>query len=333
MADVLYPIARLGDKRIRIDNAEHGHAYQCLGCGGRMIPHLGKHNVWHFAHKTKGVCDRDLVTHRTCIEYVMWMFDESIPLDVICRRCRSHSKFQIPGDLIRDEVTDLIPPYRPDIVSYSADSPLCAIEVVNTHSMEDGVRAAYEKLGIPVLRVNDIEIKPNSLTFSASFVINIPPCGICAERARVLMQRERNRVLAEERMWEAVWERAWEQWGRKQWERREREELEERERRERERLKRWERRKREQRELEQNMMGVERHIREWFDWCERAQAQYAKQERTLAQCVQHTPIDGPTKYECQMELIASADKARQEWLEWKREWDAAHQPTASELDN
>lgn len=189
MPDIQYPYAKLGDKMVSIDNAVRGGDYVCLGCGHPMIPKLGHCVRHHFAHKYRGECNPDLALHYCTIAHIMALFQEGQTITIRCPTCRNHREMLMPGDSIHAECP-VLPPSRSDIVVFDGSMPQLIVEVVVTSEIKPPTRKRYRKSGLAVLVVRPWWT-PASIAFNAQYELNAPPCRSCIRLERLKRQRLR----------------------------------------------------------------------------------------------------------------------------------------------
>ena len=189
---IAYPLARDAEGNIiPIRDAKHKVQYACVGCGNPMIPKMGARNKHHFAHKTDRACDPDNALHETSKAHILKRFEDArgtgggCIMKALCSTC---SKQTIEYDLtdggasIKPEAS-AIEGTRSDLVVFGADgvTPRAIIEVVVTHDLEPGTRAAYLKSGVPVIIVWPFWINLSNVRGTLNM-----ECTACATRSRDL---------------------------------------------------------------------------------------------------------------------------------------------------
>lgn len=186
---ITYPFAKDGDLVIPVSEARPGGNYACPGCGEPMIPKRGSMKAHHFAHKVVGRCDPDHTLHETAKMYVEKLFlnakksGDHLDIQHACPCCGSVSHTDMAaGDYITREET-VIQDTRSDLAVFRDGRPYMIIEVVVTHDLEDGTRAAYEKSGVLVVRVHPSWVV-GGITCKVGDALNASTCGPCTARDR-----------------------------------------------------------------------------------------------------------------------------------------------------
>lgn len=184
---IAYPFAKTGGRTVSASEAERGGDYACLGCGAPMLVKRGSVKAHHFAHRTAGRCDPDHALHETAKSYVERLFLDArrlgkrLHIQHGCPGCGAAQQTDMAaGDSIWRERT-VVPNTRSDLAVFRGGRPHMVIEVVVTHDIDDGTRAAYEKSRVLVVRVHP-SWTAGGITCMVGESLNAPQCGACVMR-------------------------------------------------------------------------------------------------------------------------------------------------------
>ena len=161
--EIQYPLAyRQPFTVVKIETAERGQAYFCLGCNELMIARKGQVNKHHYAHKASlPICNSSNALHEAAKAAIVQGFLEATAnsaeycVSYPCDECRK----AIPVNVARDERSiaeevQAVPGTRSDLVIFRKEGQaLCILEVVVTHDMEKQTQVRYREAGIPVIKI------------------------------------------------------------------------------------------------------------------------------------------------------------------------------------
>ena len=184
---IMYPYAYNSEREIvHVSDAEFGRPYSCVGCGMRMVPHMGNVVEHHFAHYGEERCDPDHTLHEAAKshikECILGVFDSYKMLVPIPCRLRHGGRFDLLDGVadVRLEAT-IVSNTRSDLVTFNNNGePLAIIEVVVSHAMALATHAAYRAAGMPVVTVHPTW---DDLSGMQSCTIENVECPLCFKMA------------------------------------------------------------------------------------------------------------------------------------------------------
>lgn len=193
------------------------HGYRCLACNQFVFLRRGQVRVAHFAHYTKRdqACSRETVLHEAAKLRLRDMLRNGVrvfQLEVPCPGYRtaydnavecsgeSHAVVQmhVPAfDHVGVEVP--LPPYRLDAAASKDGSIVLALEVYQSHKVEEAKRDALAGSGLPWLEVEARAVLEQNMPWRAvTSSCGEVRCSECSAKAKEA-NRERRRLEARSR--------------------------------------------------------------------------------------------------------------------------------------
>lgn len=194
----------------------YDHSYHCPNCGHPMLPRLGEHNAWCFAHSENHKCGVESYIHSTAKVILAKRFNERlIPFNICltsrtpclkaesCKEyiqfiCEGHPKRQVFDltqyyDLPAEIEVDLIEPdgethFKPDVLLRSSDcnrQPIF-IEVFHKHkSSKEKISSGHQIIEIRVREMSDLPALSTTECFTEGRDVNFfgfKPCRITPDQ-------------------------------------------------------------------------------------------------------------------------------------------------------
>ena len=216
-SEIQYPLAyRQPFSVVKIEAAEKGYAYFCLGCNELMVARKGLVNKHHYAHKSSlPICNSSNALHEAAKAAIVQGFLEATDsgteycVSFPCDDCRG----PIPVNVARDERSiaeevQAVPGTRSDLVVFRKEGqPHCILEVVVTHDIEAQTKERYREAGVPVVKIEPTWESLTELLVgangSALLKANDRPyiCPTCRERRQQeeKLRRKEEQLQEEER--------------------------------------------------------------------------------------------------------------------------------------
>ncbi|MYN47588.1 hypothetical protein GTP23_21315 [Pseudoduganella sp. FT93W] len=139
------------------NDADSTEPYHCLSCAAPLTLKAGDLRVRHFAHNVGSRCDGESVLHQIAKELVAQVINEmtrsakELRLSCTCRKCRKQFD-TVLGSRAFDRAVNEVQEgaFRCDVMAYRGDSAVLAIEVINTHAVDqakgEALRVAWIEL-------------------------------------------------------------------------------------------------------------------------------------------------------------------------------------------
>ena len=154
-------------KLVTADNALNNDKYRCPSCNTELVLRAGEVRTKHFSHPTSSNCGTESILHITAKKLIENTINENalgisaIVLKSSCNNCCEEFNLQIPIKTFtgsRQEVR--VSDYICDVVGYRDDGIAIAIEILNTHKVDQN-----KAENLPVywveLKAEDVLINPN----------------------------------------------------------------------------------------------------------------------------------------------------------------------------
>jgi hypothetical protein len=143
-------------KVVKAEEAVKNHIYYCPCCDIKMVVKEGTKYRKHFSHPASGTCSREGILHKIAKSLLLKAIEEDIRLQHECDTCyQSYWKSFPKGTFTKAEEEVRVDPYTCDIVYYTENEPVLAVEVKNKHGI--GKRKGRE------LSLNWIELKATAV--------------------------------------------------------------------------------------------------------------------------------------------------------------------------
>jgi hypothetical protein len=184
--------------------------FTCLGCGERLIPHLGKVRARHFAHEPGSRCPLtapETALHLDVKERLLALCaaafagERSVIVLARCAACRRAQPQDLAslGDAAEGE--GAVGPLRADVLVRRGDRPALAFEVRVTHAVHAEKEAALAAAGVPFVEIDahgEWEREgPSGAEIACARSGGFAPCASCAALARADADRVQGGEAAE----------------------------------------------------------------------------------------------------------------------------------------
>lgn len=154
------------EKLVPVNQAYKGEHYRCPQCKDSLIFRSGEHRAAHFAHTPESHCSLESILHITAKGLVHEAINAnasgkaSVYLDNHCKSCGVTFKTELPpGTFTEAKLEVRLGNFICDVVGYRGKNVALAVEVVNTHSV-DNIKASGLKVYWVELKAEDIVQDP-----------------------------------------------------------------------------------------------------------------------------------------------------------------------------
>lgn len=131
------------DELVAAETAQSGHAYRCPGCHGVLIHRAGDVRAKHFAHTADTSCSLESVLHITAKRLIRSAIQDNakrnspLLLESHCGGCGVVFDTTLPPGTFSDGAEEVrVGEYVCDVVGYSDNQIRLAIEILNTHAVD-----------------------------------------------------------------------------------------------------------------------------------------------------------------------------------------------------
>jgi hypothetical protein len=179
--------------------------YSCLGCGERLVPHLGAQRAKHFAHLPGSACPLtapETALHLDAKERLLALCGEAfgdarrVTVLARCPSCRQLAPRDLAalGDAAVAE--GAVGPLRADVLVLAGGRPALAFEVKVTHAVDAGKEAALAAAGVPAVELDareewEREGDAGEVRIVPCRSLGFAPCSACTALSRADADRAR----------------------------------------------------------------------------------------------------------------------------------------------
>ncbi len=152
---------------ISAKEAKKQEKYFCVECGLELIYKAGDIREKHFAHKQESNCSTEAVIHKIAKRLIVQIIKrnsenkQEIHLNIKCDNCDEIHRIEIEGGIFSDAKEEVqVSKYRCDVVGYKEGKPALAIEIFNSHKVDN---EKAENLSLPWIELDAIDVINNPL--------------------------------------------------------------------------------------------------------------------------------------------------------------------------
>lgn len=151
---------------ISAEHALKNTNYSCPFCRVQLVLRAGEVKIKHFAHQPSSKCSLESVLHITAKKLIQSVIiknatdNQRITLESSCSGCGENLLINLPiGTFSNAELETKIGKYRSDVVGFRDNSIALAIEICNTHAV-DQIKAEELEAHWIELKAEDVIINP-----------------------------------------------------------------------------------------------------------------------------------------------------------------------------
>ncbi len=184
---VPYALNVAGDL-ISVNEAKKEEKYFCIECGSELIYKAGDIREKHFAHKVDLNCSIESVIHKIAKKLIVQIIKrnldnkQEIHLNIKCDNCDKPHKITIKAGVFSGAQEEVqISKYRCDAVGYREGKPSLAIEIFNSHKVDN---KKAENLSIPWIELDATDVINNLSDWNPiNYKLKVNLCQSCDLRS------------------------------------------------------------------------------------------------------------------------------------------------------
>lgn len=155
------------DNIVHARDAAVGTSYACPSCDAPLVLRAGAVKTHHFAHKADTACDGETLAHITAKLLIAKVIREHsmatsrINLECACSECRILFEKSLPKDAFSSSQVEVpVGKYVCDVVAYKGDEAVLAVEIFESHAVDDN---KARDLDLPWIELKAIDVLENSM--------------------------------------------------------------------------------------------------------------------------------------------------------------------------